>query len=730
MLTAVQNAFLSQFLPTFFCVLSLGSSISLLATYRKFLRVRMRSGVLIILISICEFIMTLCWLLSLYYSTKLASSSTFLITNSACFGIGIIQVFSYLLYLFLNLCLIHTFALTTKDGVLNPPSRLKKFIWVSVIAALALTLAAALTKGIMESPYGFCGATAKSIIQYLSFIWLFIVDPAVLIILFRFYKQEREWFTDLNTGLVDTYTREIRKSFIKTNTGSILLFVVGWSLFHLLNVLFFLGVDANESMPLDFFIVMSFYAIMLTSFFMMLIRLTDPLLKKVIRRFVRSQLQPQQNDIAKFLLAEPTNSAFFTDMNQSSIKLRDASETSLGKEGVAIHSEIPIDKPEPLQRDYTDYRRENSLAMGGAITLEDYRMILHCLEKLINIDPASVEKPENVGQIPWSYYFYTHVASKKLEPLNNSIINMQLNPMESGTPEDFVYAYVHGESVFEHLAYLCGLKREEIIESISLGANEKNLQENYQGVVQKVGFYKNYHFKSADEKILFQILDKEQKFNILENYLQMYHEHVVSDQGNLLPQLLGLYTIDLVKKKYIVLLQKNSYNIFNETNERKLIVKKRILIDADFIRIEVLNSNGSIQSRNKIQVMKEGNQHGPEIEKLIEMAPEDRARLLDIMRTNLKFLDKAHLAGYKIVFILSSLSLQDRLGYEKPKGTDNNTFIAHLKTVSGDKISVFYELSNYFKPNPRAMSQSNAVFSKEDPSIYRQCIDETLYQYL
>ena len=727
MLPAIDVTFFAQVLPTFLCLFSLFNSISLLVTYKKFMRMRMKSGKLALLINICELAMTFLWLISLYYhSSESPELSTFTISAGFCYVFGMLEIFFYVSYLFLHLCLVHNLVKTLKEEHLNPSDSFKRYVTISGLAAAGFTLLTTFTSGIATTVFGFCGATKKSPVQFLSFAFVFVINPYLLHKLWKTYTRERRDL-EQREDEVNTYAREIRRSFLSMNIGFSLIFIVVWYPFHMFNILFFFNADKGSSDAFFGFSAVSFYLVCLTSFFMMLIRMRDPILKKMMSRCF------QRRDEFDILLSgeRVTSSLLSDDMDE-------LHRESLGEHN-PLHSMVVSQQTMGKSSDERTTKREtfaestlsrrsekNSKQSANLVkppSLKEYRFLLHCLEQILKSEVSGSELPDNPDQIPWNKYFYTQLSSLQLSSPEDENIRM------SGQA---VNCFIHARNVFEHLANYFDLSYQKIAESLRLDRNENNIEEKYELFAQKkTGFFKHAHFLSSDKKIHFQIIEKEQKFNIVEDYLQLYHSFVTSESGNLLPQLLGLYTIDDTENKFIVLLLKNRYENYMSDSEPRVLVKQKIVIDADYIRIEALNEDGTVQLRTKTKVDTENISKLANMQKVLPLAPADRTRLLEILRKNLKFLDKAEIVGYKVIFMMSTCFKQEPFNLNKQQALSDGDFLKQLKTIEGDKIDVFIELRTYTKASKAKTNEVTLKsFSSDAPRIYRQCVDETLYQFL
>ena len=723
MLLLYENIFISKVLPTIFCALSLFSSVSLLATYQKIMRMRMGPGKVTFMINICELLMTMLWIGSFYYSDS-SSDAPSAISPVLCFFLGMIEVFIYSSYLLLHIGFIHSLRniLLLKDK--NPSESFKKYLTVSLLGAIACTLAAVIPGGIDHTPYGFCGAKGTSIIQILSFVFAVVVNPFILLTLWNIHKRKGQQGYGQEEAF-DIYTRDMKRYFFRTNIGFSLVFVLAWYPFHVVNIIFFLQANEGATMGFYVFALIAFYLICLTSFFMMIVRMRDPMLKKMVYHFIRSTSSVKGSDHLTGPTQDLSTSLLFSEQNDRS-KRTTMSKHGSTKDVVVSYSMVQANsKPqkveEEIKKSLTNekLKRSKTSTTIKPITLDGYRSILYYLEQLLETAPSGSEAPGCTERLPWASYFYTQLSSVKLKSLGDDT---------EGTANGFI----HAAKVFEHLGEQFGYSFSEIAHSINLVLNEKNLEDNFEKFATKAtGFFKNYHFSSFDKEIQFQIIDKDQKFSLVENYLQPYHSFVASETGNLLPQLLGLYTVDDSASKHIILLLKNRYKKFLKGKSgSRLIMKHRTVVDADYIRFEVLDQDGTVQSRTKAKIETENMTKLPVTQKVIPMSPEDRTRLIEIIRKNLKFLDKTEITGYKVIFIISSAEALKAWGDSKRQSTDDGEFLRNLRTIDGDKIDAFIELKSYARANKLKQSDAGAAFSKETPKIYRQCIDETLYQLL
>lgn len=709
--------------PALFCVLSLMASVTLVMCYKKVVRMRYNAGKILLHIVICETLLTLLYIFSFFYVDPTQAkkySGTFTIEPSGCKLLGFFQVFLSVSYCLLNTALIHNFysSLTQKQKTFC--KRNKFYTWGTLSVSLVLSILAIAHDALSLTPYGFCGINYSSAIVLAAFFPLCISYPfGIYAIIHAMLAMSNDKKENQKQQLIsDPYEYQVKLSFVKSHVGFIGVFFFTWFPFYVDNLVNYFNPGSYSSPGIA---AVTLNLLSVTSFLRMVVRLTDPLLRKVLRKAMKRRF-----------------------WSLSSGKNSEASDNGWPKaletpnEPIALQSAyLPEGETDnPLTRTFADPQMTKFRSIApkvgcnktyGSMTPHEFNLILLSLENVIPTQEFDAEPPENPQQMPWPQFYYSQICVREL--------NLNLHQGEENEEEISLNAIIHAPRVFDHLLATFSLTRNALFNSTRLDRNKEGAQKGIN--TKKLEIYKQYQFLTSNKEVLIQRMEKEQKFDFLESFLSAYHQHMMQNPGSCLEKILGLYSLGTLHKKYNLLLIQNVYRPYYDNVEdsgpNQLL--ERLVLDGHCLRKENLNGRGVVIRSRKFTISSKLPESEPA---LFQLRPKDRVRLLQIIRHDIGFLEKAGILEYKINFLISrNHKKQDSTAPSMHTSCRNTLedweFLNTLTTADEEfRVGVFISLDSFIhaKKVNCGPGEDSCLFSRANPQLYRQCIEEFLYQYL
>ena len=713
-------------IPAFFCVLSLLGSVILVICYKKVLRLRHNSGKIILYIVICEIFLTLLYCISFFYTDAESNNKypdTFAISPPLCKVLGFFQIYFSTCYCLLNTALIHNFykSLTQKQkSFLN---RQKLYTWGTLSISMVLSVVAIADNGITFTPYGFCGINNSSFAALFAFFPMCVSFPfgiyAIIHSILKLRSDQREHTK--NQLISDPYEYQVKLSFVKSHRGFITIYILCWFPFQLGLLVHYFNPGPYKYVGLS---VLTLNLLCITSFLMMAARLIDPILRKVIWKYFRlsvlrkgSGFTTQISEPGVPTLNEPIllQKAYSPDENSPNTLTRTFADPQLAKFR-AIAPKVGCNK-----------HYESMVA-------HDFKLILLALENMIQIQNFDSESLENLQQTPWANFYYTEICVRELNLTMKPII--QDRQSEDVEEEEInVNAIIHAPKVLDHLLSAFSISRDDLVNCLRLDRNINIIRSGFNNTKSEI--YKPYQFLSYNKAVLVQRMEKEQKFGLLESFLSAYHNHVIRFPNTRIQRMLGIYSLGTLHKKYNILLIQNVYHSYyqNIEDEAPELLTQRIVLDGHYVKKENLDNHGMVTRSRKYTVSIKL----PEIEKtLLNLRAKDRVRLLQLLSNDFDFLEKAGILEYKLHFLLARNTNKSdapaAMHCSAIKDTHEDAdFLRNLTTSDGEyKVEVFISLGSFIHAKKVGCQPGSdaCLFSRANPQIYRQCIEEFLMQHL
>lgn len=708
--------------PAIFCFLSAIGSISIIVCYRKVVRMRHNAGKITLFIVLCELALSLLYSLSFLYVDEAYQSNTdytFVISQGCCKALGFLHAFFSTSYCVLNTVLIHNFYTSIQKSQKSFAAKLKAYMILTLIlSTVVAVVGVATSSGIGFTSYGFCSIRSSSPLTLFAFVPLCLSYPFGLftilksVLMLRSESKEHK----MNALLNDPYEYQVKVSFIKSNIGFIIVFFVTWLPFFVSNLAYYFKSSDPTSDPL--LPTLSLNLLCTTSFFMMVVRLGDPIIRKILRKYVeriRSRLRSGRN-------REQGNVTHKLKITSEPIVLQDSAGNN---QSLSAHP-----------RAFTDPQLTKFRALAPRVGCykyyestrsEDLAIILAALENVMQIQDFDSEPPRTT-QTPWPQFYYSEICVREIT------IPIQIS---GETVEDKVTlnAIVHAPRVFDDLLHVFEFPKQTLINCISLERNKEVLKKGLSN--KKSDVYKQYQFLTSNKEILLQRMEKEQKFGFIESFISAYHHHMAHNPNSFLQKILGLYSFTNMEKKFTVLAIKNVYRkYYNDLEEdRPTRLLERIVLDGHYFRQDNLEDQGRLTRRRKYTISLKL----PEEEVVLKLSPNDRTRLIHIIQTDLEFLEKVGILDYKINFLLSKNNQVNGEGLINSANSserstyDDSEFLSNLTTADDNyKIEIFISLESFIHSSKSGFSndEDSSLFSRANPKTYRQCIEEFLVQYL
>ena len=696
-------------LPLIFTCLSLASALIVFITYKKFIRLKIQRGILILFPTLCEVIFQILIGLSLFYAVDFSFSdvseptindgSQFTLKEKGfgCQFLGTISTYFMIIYIGYNFFNILNLYCSKFSSLSSLETRFKIHLVVTNIIAITICMLA-YEKNIGYIAIGCCSLKSSNyfILVYSVSIIFLVVSIFALIDTVLYHKK-----MDKNNAIEPQYEKESRHEFLNQSLLYAILFIITWLPFNITMMIdSFCDESCGENLnkARDYLSIISLNMLTASSIGMFFAKINVFAIRKYLT---------------------PSNSVHSTREQLLAINpklistdYRDA-ETLAGSQDYLKNANS--NNKSPLKRsNLAKSQNSSNKALTKTEILNFLIIAKYFFEKTISRKISGA----------WEHHYYTQCSIEQINT-NRILIEEEIEVLKIKLKYEVVYEEIHcinyATTAFGHLASIWHLDQDEILKSLNLMDNIDHLSHICLKKCKKYG--KNIIYSTSDESLILRTLNKSSKFYLTEKFLPQYHAYCIQNQNTALPRLLGLFALGFKDNTYNLLLLQNKYKMIYgdellQTISPNKINLTKLVLSYNQLTIEESDGNANISKLNKFPLPNKF------LINMINFKNGERQRIIEALLKDIKFLAKCQLTHYKIIFYIYGSS-SDQLNKEKQfkeeeyESDDNKRILA--------SIDMNFDGENQ-KNDAKLSTISN--FSVHNPNNYRIMMEEYLNQYI
>lgn len=705
---SITHTVLTYYLPLVFSILSLICCVLFIFTYLKYEMLRINSGKIHFILGFCITFLTMHFLASLFYELDHAApdSKESYIPQTWCTVLGIITNLVIYNFLLFHLFLCHNLlcCILYKESTFNRRYRL--YIAVSLIISILITIILGMFNEIGYGPMGFCWLRNQEASQIVHIFTICVIFPLVIGILIYVYSKEHFIIPhSLYYYNEDNFTKNNRRLFIRINLGYGFVFTLTWlpaSIIYVLEFIFYLN-DLNIN---DYWyaiiraITLNFLCS--SAFLMFLVRIHDPIVRNIIKKFMRKKWQKQENQANQNFDSQEDQEDL--DLAEKLIEKNEAKfKNSRNIQPQQYDILISNKKPNNHNNDSFSFlkkRKPTLLKSSSKVFLENEKtesklLMIKCFlgsTYLIKNDINSKAILIN-AKTPWDDHYYNDVTDlksklgdiiKTLMKNDDETIDKMLKIFKDNLLDD-VNCLKIASLVFRNIKTLYNIDDINLFDSLSPLENIKILEMiDYDPFSLKEEISIN-NFVYFNNRYFLKILS-ESRINFLKDFfLKDLHDHYIKSKGNsfLAPMIsLDSYVFGSASKQVNIAIYDNLIGNIPLANIYALIILEGVNI------IHKKLKNGVIVSTEIFLIS------DYQLENLLKLKHKDKGLLMRVLKNDLKFLLSRDVTNYQIHLIFSinpeKVNIQNSKTINNPLDCINFSQINERK--NGFKFECLFEV--------------------------------------
>lgn len=375
--------------------------------------------------------------------------------------------------------------------------------------------------------------------------------------------------------------------------------------------------------------------------------------------------------------------------------------------------------------DIAESRAVKILPRHANISHKDLQCILITICRLLSNIEFDTEPLRRLERPPWKHLYYTEIKVLRFEHMT-LVLNetSRLQTEENEPMSELTTGIEIAPRVFNHLGDMWDITRASIQKSFGAFSNPNCLAAFAKKTFPR-GIYDRFQAASSNKEFVIRLLEKEEKFDLQESFLEIYHASCYQKRRackqSLIPKIFGVFFVENKHIRCNVILQENPYKSFYIYPQDNLPfnLKQRYTLDGKHLSREDFDMEAKTITKIKISSQ---DFEGFAQKRLFEIRGADKRLLLSELSEDMEILIKGGIRDFRVVMALSPVVKCEELRNPGTLFTVDRRFF----------VKVFVDIRSYRNTRNILLPEKleNLNFTKNEPRVYSQfllhCLDKLL----